>query len=280
MATLEMFLKTGQLGPIRLGMDPFEVFSVLGDPQDQSRKKNPLELKYGALHLTFWKHAGQAKPQLLDIALYCQPAYQGVPEPVTLTDLNPNGATTEREFRSFLHGIAYLPSHLVDGVSGRHLIMPSGVVACFTDGRLHSLKLSQQQSKEKAASPLSDEREPSIAQIEQMLAEAESLMSSGMTRGAIVLAWAGLEATLRRVALNVGLRGQIGVQPTILVRELYSRRILETAEVNFLEEARQARTAVVHGLAAYHLPDDLIPRTINIAKQLLERERESQATPP
>lgn len=42
MATLEQFLKTGQLHPIGLGMTPFEVESLLGEPSDESRKKNPL----------------------------------------------------------------------------------------------------------------------------------------------------------------------------------------------------------------------------------------------
>ena len=42
MITLEAFLKTGQLGPIMLGMAPFDVESILGEPDQESKKKNPL----------------------------------------------------------------------------------------------------------------------------------------------------------------------------------------------------------------------------------------------
>src|SRR6266853_1415070 len=101
MATLEKLLKTGQLGPIVLGISPYEAVSALGEPQDQSRKKNPLQLKYGSLQLTFWKHAGSERSQLMDFGLYYQPAWEPVPEPAAFTDVRYDESTTEREFRSF-----------------------------------------------------------------------------------------------------------------------------------------------------------------------------------
>ncbi len=55
MATLKEFFQTGQLGPIGLGLTPFEVQERLGDPDDESKKKNPLILRYGNVELCFWR---------------------------------------------------------------------------------------------------------------------------------------------------------------------------------------------------------------------------------
>jgi hypothetical protein len=64
-------------------------------------------------------------------------------------------------------------------------------------------------------------REPSIEQIERMLAEAEQI--DGVSpRAAFMLAWAGLEAAMRRVGQRAGIGGRIGTQPLTLVRELYA----------------------------------------------------------
>ena len=40
MAALADFLKTGALGPITVGMNPFEVTSLLGEPQEESREES------------------------------------------------------------------------------------------------------------------------------------------------------------------------------------------------------------------------------------------------
>ena len=36
MATLEQFLRTGELGPVRPGMSEAEAIALLGSPQDES----------------------------------------------------------------------------------------------------------------------------------------------------------------------------------------------------------------------------------------------------
>ena len=41
--------------PIMLGMAPFDVESILGEPDQESKKKNPLMLLYRSLQLTFWR---------------------------------------------------------------------------------------------------------------------------------------------------------------------------------------------------------------------------------
>jgi hypothetical protein len=269
MATLEQLLKSGQLGPIVLGMAPFDAMTVLGEPQAQSRKKNPLELKYGSLRLTFWKHAGSERSQLLDFGLYYQPTWEPVPEAVALTDVTFDENTTEQKVRAFLHEKQCLPAHLIDGPSERHLMLPSGVVISFADGKLNSVRVTQQRTKEKTSAPLSDEREPSRRQIEEMLEESLLVAGSGALRAGFVMAWSGLEAALRQIALRRGLQGRIGVQPTILMRELFSAHVLNQDDLIFLEEARQSRTAIVHGLAPQPLQPDSVARIVETARRIM-----------
>jgi hypothetical protein len=83
------------------------------------------------------------------------------------------------------------------------------------------------------------------------------------------MAWAALEASLRRAALRQGRHGQVGVQPTILIRELLSAGVLSPEEGRLLEELRQLRTASVHGLAPVDFPPHLIPEINAIARRML-----------
>src|SRR5260370_7848151 len=106
-----------------------------------------------------------------------------------------------------------------------------------------------------------------------MLNEAERATSAGFLQAGLTLAWAGLEASLRRAALHAGLQGKkIGVQPTILIRELSAERILSQEESAFLEKTRQLRTGVAHGLAAQPIPPEVVVRIIGIAKALLPQD--------
>jgi hypothetical protein len=91
-----------------------------------------------------------------------------------------------------------------------------------------------------------------------MIEESERALDFDFYRPALLMGWAALEASLRRVALEQGLEGKIGVQPTILIRELLSAGVLDMEERQFLEELRQTRTTTVHGLA----PVDVSPRII------------------
>jgi hypothetical protein len=275
MATLEHFLKTGQLGPICLGMRPNEVTSFLGDPDDESRKKKPLILKYGGLQLAFLRHHGDKMYQLMQIALYFQPKKEPLPDPVKMTDWVLEEAPTERDFRSFLDKIAYLPVHRVDGAV-RHFTLLSGLRAFFSDGMLHSLQLSQREKKEPV--PLSDEREPSTEQIVGMFDEATRVVDAGSPGAGLLLAWAGLEAVLRRAALQAGLQGRIGVQPNILARELFAAGKLDTDDAAFLEQMRQTRTAIVHGLAPVPIKPDLVDRIVNLARRFLSDGKNGQPT--
>jgi hypothetical protein len=265
MASLAQFLKTGMLGPVALGMSPADVVGQIGDPDQQSSKTNPLILKYGSLQLVFWRHG--PKSQLLDIDLNFLPKFEPLPPAIALTDFQPPHQPTTSDFRDFVRKIGYLPAHSDDEINPKELVFLSGVIAEFIDTLLKRIRLQQKEKREIPRGSLSDIREPSIRQIAEMIQESERLLQLESQRSALVMAWAGLEASLRRAALWLGRRGQIGVQPTILVRELLSEGVLSVEEGRFLERLRQLRTTIVHGLA----PEDFSPHVIEEMNTLSRR---------
>src|SRR3954454_23757961 len=160
MPALEQFLRTGHLGPVALGLSPNDVMIALGDPDGISGKSNPLLLKYGPIQLTFWKASKEKAHQLREIVAMYQPETEAPPDHLKFADWSPERPPTERDFRDFMHRIGYMPVHMVEGLSERQLIFPSGVTALFSDGMLHSIRLAQRETKETTPAPLSDEREP------------------------------------------------------------------------------------------------------------------------
>jgi len=111
--------------------------------------------------------------------------------------------------------------------------------------------------------------EPSIEQIIQMLDEAERVQQTRALRAGFVLAWAGVEAVMRRMAQRAGLQGKRGSQPLLLVRELYSTGYISPEDFAFLEQTRQLRTTIVHGLAPPVLDQNLVQLTIDLARRML-----------
>src|SRR5689334_10392669 len=83
--SLERFLRTGQLGPLVLGMDPATVELQLGQPEARSRKHKPLLLKYGPLELTFWSPRSEP-PQLVQVLLVVIHGLRKLPSAVRFDD--------------------------------------------------------------------------------------------------------------------------------------------------------------------------------------------------
>lgn len=269
MTTLSDFLRTGRLGPVSLGMGPVEVMTALGDPDDTSEKLNPLILKYGPVQLVFLGKPKQRKQDLREIAILYSPKFTKMPKTLRFSDWNPSSPPTEEQFSRFLDTIEYHPVHEVSGESGTQLIFMSGVVALFVAKSLHSIRLTQRETKEESPMTVSDEREPSVAQIRDMLAEADRALEANAPRAALMTAWAGLEAALRRAALRVGGQGRIGVTPVVLLRELFSANELAKDEYLVLENIRQLRTSAAHGLGRVAVDPETISTLKSLTQQLL-----------
>jgi hypothetical protein len=102
-----------------------------------------------------------------------------------------------------------------------------------------------------------------------MIAEAETALRHEIPRAALVLAWAGLEASLRRYAQLAGQEVRKDVQPTVLLREVYGIGGFGYEAFEHLETARKLRNEVVQGRIPSTLPADTIQAVINTSRQLL-----------
>src|SRR5262249_39305261 len=135
----------------------------------------------------------------------------------------------------------------------------------------HSLRLRQKEANAPPLAPVIDEREATLDQIYGMLNEADHALMVGANRAALLIGWAGLEAALRRVATKGGTQGKIGVQPLILLRELFASGLLNAEDHRMLEILRQQRMAAAHGLAATDLDTKSVNKLIEITFRMLDR---------
>jgi hypothetical protein len=119
--------------------------------------------------------------------------------------------------------------------------------------------------------------EPTVEQIEQMLREAEVATRAGSLRAGFLVAWAGLEAAMRRNAQRAGVGGAAGTLPPTLIRELYSTGRILTDDFHQLEEARRIRNEIVHGFAPPAIEEANIRSLLEISRRLLS-ESENMET--
>ncbi len=271
MATLEEFMRTGHLGPVILGMQPNDVIAAIGEPDGVSRKSNPLLMMYGCVQLTFWKSAKDAKSELREIAIDFQRCSEPLPTSLHFTDWKSTDSPTEKELRDLVHEIGYLPVHQSEGANGKELVFASGVTARFRDEVLVSMRLTERENKNTVPVDLTDEREPSLDQISEMFDEADRAVQANAKRAALLIAWAGLEATLRRAAFHAGRKGSIGTQPVVLLRELIAEGRLTAPEHGAIENLRQLRMSAAHGLTPLAVPTNIVADIKSISDRLLAK---------
>ena len=168
-----------------------------------------------------------------------------------------------------MHQVGYLPVHQSEGATWRELVFPCGVTARFRDEMLESIRLIERENKSSSIALVSDEREPTPEQISDMFSEATLAVQAGAKRAALLIAWAGLEATLRRAAFRAGRRGKVGTQPVVLLRELVAEGQVTAPEHRTLEHLRQLRMSAAHGLTPVAFPSDLISNIKAVSDRLL-----------
>jgi len=269
MAKIETFLKTGELGPLVLGISSSAVMDVCGQPDGVSRKSNPLILQYGRIQLTFTRTQSADGLRLQDILVSTKTDIHYAPlcSPLSLEDFPLAEQPTKSAFLKFAHRVGCSPIS-----EGREQIQfASGVTASFDGDVLSSLRLSKKEAIERPSTPIADEREPTLQQIHAMIEESQMAGSVNAARAALLMAWAAMEALLRRAALTRGIKGRSSVVPQILIRELFSTGFLSSAEMRLLEEARQVRMAAAHGLSPLAPNPVLLQNLISLARTLLMR---------
>ena len=269
MTTLESFLKTGALGPLAIGMPLSDLMVALGEPQATSKRSNPLLLKYGAAELSLLKAAKTPIYTLREITLKFQPVFEKLPDPILLSDWNCDSLPTGIWFNKFISQISYKPIMSVEGVIGHQMIFASGVVVLISGGMLNSIRYFEREAKQSQGVPFLDSREPDIKQIREMLDEADQVVKVGSHRAALLLVWAALEATLRRRVHAMGRSGKIGLQPAVLINELFAAGVLTSAEHQRIQQLRQWRTSIAHGLAPIIITHTDILEVMSLVDRLL-----------
>ena len=98
MDTILEFIKTGSLGPVRLGMTSEEIVNAIGEPEDISVKTKPYVIwKYGSLQITF--DTTLDKPVVTSIFVYFWPDEKTtLPDGVRLRGWVPDSETAIDEF--------------------------------------------------------------------------------------------------------------------------------------------------------------------------------------
>jgi hypothetical protein len=119
--------------------------------------------------------------------------------------------------------------------------------------RLDLVVLEAETQAEKAAH---EAGEPSDEQLDLILRTADELADNGYASYACVVAWAGLEAAMRRVRDEGELHGR--TTATELMRTMYSNGILSREQFDRLRESHKIRTQAVHGLVPPRVEPDLV----------------------
>jgi hypothetical protein len=111
--------------------------------------------------------------------------------------------------------------------------------------------------------------EPSLAQTQEILDEAERVLQVATPRAAFVLAWAGLTAAMRRTAQRAGIGGAPGTQPAVVLRELYANGRLSHDDFRRLDNLRLVCMGIVNGLAPVPVDAGMVQTVVDIARRLL-----------
>ena len=111
-----------------------------------------------------------------------------------------------------------------------------------------------------------DAAEPSDEQLLQILKSADDMADKGETPYACVVAWAGIEAAMRRLRDEAEFYGRSA--PKDLMRTLYVNGVLSREQFDRLKESYKIRTQVVHGLVPQPVEPKLVHDVTTIARYL------------
>jgi hypothetical protein len=103
----------------------------------------------------------------------------------------------------------------------------------------------------------------------QALDEAEELLKAGHAEAALLMAWAGTEATLRLVAEREGVKAE-RQEANFLLERLTTEGVLGQREYQVLNGALSLRNAIAHGLKPDAVVRSKVPGLVRVARALLE----------
>jgi hypothetical protein len=113
--------------------------------------------------------------------------------------------------------------------------------------------------------------EPSLEQIDQTFESAERLVEAGELTTALMVAWAGLEAAMRRSARSEKIEVK-SYSPLFLLAALYSHGPLEKEDFEALSEMLEIRNTVAHGMNPPALDRSVPLAVASIARKLIAEQ--------
>jgi REase_AHJR-like protein len=120
------------------------------------------------------------------------------------------------------------------------------------------------------AFPLPDTTLPwSEREAGRALDEAEQLLKAGHTEAALLMAWAGTEATLRHVAEREDVKAERN-EANFLLERLTTEGVLGQREYQVLRDALAFRNAIAHGLKPRTMVRSKVRGLLRTARGLLE----------
>ena len=115
--------------------------------------------------------------------------------------------------------------------------------------------------------------EPSDEEINKAMSDASKLLETGYVHPALVTAWSGLEAAMRKRVRAEGQMADWESSPKELLNELYSSGIISTTEFPLLERGLRSRNEIVHGFAAPNVEADHVRFLIDLAQRLMQESQ-------
>jgi hypothetical protein len=138
MVSFDEFLRTGQIGPLAVGMTRDAVRDLVGDPDDTSISKSPEIWKYGPIEVSYYRTPDGSEPFLASI-LYHFDGTSPTPPPLSPSGWRPTHETSVEDFRAHLKEIEIPVVGGVDSGPNQHLVLGSSLRVTFEDGRLASV---------------------------------------------------------------------------------------------------------------------------------------------
>lgn len=271
MATLRRLLMNGTLGPIHVGLTPSEVMNIVGEPEESSRKKNPLILRYGSLELTFVKVRDHQRLELRRFVLGFHGRDWSLPQSIKLSDWKPTEPPSPTSFDRMARELGCKPEEAALTAGSGYLLFPSGVKASFHRGKMRDLEVAPLRASDPSVESSSMRHEPTPNEIASMLDEARLAADAGLTRAALLVAWAAIEASLRKLATPSGTLSRELLQPARLVAWLQHSDQISHNDVLTIQNIRHLRMAAAHGLAANRVELQDVEHALNLAARVLEQ---------
>lgn len=169
--------------------------------------------------------------------------------------------------------VVEIKTNRVDLSNDPYITRLAEIIEAQPGWRLDLVVLESESTVDRAAQ---DATEPTEDQIFQTLRSAEELADKGYAPSACVMAWAGLEAAMRRIRDDAELYGR--TTPIELMRALYSNGFLSREQFDRLRDSFKIRSQIVHGLVPPRIEPDMV-RFIAATARSLVRGEEAAVSP-